>query len=61
MAVAGVNHYPIIDPAAVGLGINIFVEITLERQNDNTLRAFEKDLADDPWAGDKPDATLTGA
>ena len=24
------------------------------------LRAFEKDLGDDPWAGDQPDATLTG-
>jgi Lrp/AsnC family transcriptional regulator, leucine-responsive regulatory protein len=30
---------------AIGLGINIFVEITLERQNDDTLRAFEAALA----------------
>ncbi len=37
-----------IDPAAVGLGINIFVEIALERQNDDTLKAFEAALAKCP-------------
>lgn len=37
-----------IDAAAVGLGINIFVEITLDRQNDEALRAFEARLADCP-------------
>jgi DNA-binding Lrp family transcriptional regulator len=42
------GYRAIIDPAAVGLGINIFVEITLERQNDDTLRAFEKALAKCP-------------
>lgn len=34
-----------IDPHAIGLGITAFVEITLERQNDDTLRAFESGLA----------------
>ncbi|HZP20340.1 MAG TPA: Lrp/AsnC family transcriptional regulator [Bauldia sp.] len=35
-------------PAAIGLGITVFVEITLERQNDDTLRAFEAALAKCP-------------
>ena len=35
-------------PAELGLGINIFVEITLERQNDDTLKAFEAALAKCP-------------
>ncbi len=39
------GYRAMIDAAAVGLGINIFVEITLERQNDDTLRAFEAALA----------------
>ena len=39
------GYRAMIDPAAVGLGISIFVEITLERQNDDTLRAFEAGLA----------------
>ncbi len=34
-----------VDPAAAGLGITAFVEITLERQNDDALRAFEAALA----------------
>ncbi|MEJ0011941.1 MAG: Lrp/AsnC family transcriptional regulator [Bauldia sp.] len=42
------GYRAMIDPVAVGLGINIFVEITLERQNDDTLRAFEKGLAKCP-------------
>jgi DNA-binding Lrp family transcriptional regulator len=39
------GYRAILDAAAIGLGINIFVEITLERQNDDTLRAFETALA----------------
>lgn len=39
------GYRAIVDPVSVGLGINIFVEITLERQNDDTLRAFESGLA----------------
>ena len=42
------GYRAVLDPVAVGLGINIFVEITLERQNDDTLRAFEAGLADCP-------------
>jgi DNA-binding Lrp family transcriptional regulator len=42
------GYRAILDAAAVGLGIDIFVEITLDRQNDDTLRAFEKALARSP-------------
>jgi DNA-binding Lrp family transcriptional regulator len=36
------------DGAAIGLGITAFVEITLDRQNDDALRAFEHALAKCP-------------
>jgi DNA-binding Lrp family transcriptional regulator len=39
------GYRALIDPQALGLGITAFVEITLERQNDATLRAFEQALA----------------
>ena len=39
------GYRAIVDPASVGLGIDIFVEISLERQNDDALRAFEAGLA----------------
>mgnify|MGYP001544205158 CR=1 FL=1 len=42
------GYRAILDAAAVGLGIDIFVEITLDRQNDDALRAFEKALARSP-------------
>ena len=42
------GYRAMIDAAAVGLGINIFVEITLDKQNDDTLRAFERALAKSP-------------
>jgi DNA-binding Lrp family transcriptional regulator len=42
------GYRAIVDAAAIGLGINIFVEITLERQNDEALRAFETALATCP-------------
>lgn len=42
------GYRAMLDPAAVGLGIDIFVEISLERQNDDALRAFETALADCP-------------
>ena len=42
------GYRAMVDPAALGLGITIFVEITLERQNDDTLRAFETALAKCP-------------
>jgi Lrp/AsnC family leucine-responsive transcriptional regulator len=41
-------YHAILDPEAIGLGITAFVEITLERQNDDTLRAFEAALAHCP-------------
>jgi Lrp/AsnC family transcriptional regulator, leucine-responsive regulatory protein len=37
-----------LDAPALGLGITAFVEITLEKQNDDALRAFEAALADCP-------------
>ena len=42
------GYRAMIDAAAVGLGITVFVEITLERQNDDALRAFEAALAKSP-------------
>ena len=39
------GYRAIIHPHAIGFGITAFVEITLERQNDDTLRAFEGSLA----------------
>ena len=42
------GYRAMLDPAELGLGINIFVEITLERQNDDTLKAFETALAKCP-------------
>ncbi len=37
-----------IDAEAIGLGITAFVEITLDRQNDESLRTFERALAECP-------------
>jgi DNA-binding Lrp family transcriptional regulator len=42
------GYRALIDPHAIGLGITAFVEITLERQNDDTLRAFEAALRQCP-------------
>jgi len=42
------GYRAMINPTSIGLGINIFVEITLDRQNDDALRAFEAALADCP-------------
>jgi DNA-binding Lrp family transcriptional regulator len=42
------GYRAMLNASAIGLGINIFVEITLERQNDDTLRAFEAALASSP-------------
>lgn len=42
------GYRALIDQKALGLGINIFVEITLERQNDDALRAFETALSGCP-------------
>jgi DNA-binding Lrp family transcriptional regulator len=42
------GYRAMVDASAIGLGITVFVEITLERQNDDTLRAFEAALAKSP-------------
>ena len=42
------GYRAMIDAEAIGLGITAFVEITLDRQNDEALRAFERALADCP-------------
>lgn len=42
------GYRAMVNPAAVGLGITVFVEITLEKQNDDSLRAFETALATCP-------------
>ena len=42
------GYHAILDAEAINLGIIAFVEITLERQNDDTLRAFETALAECP-------------
>jgi len=42
------GYRALIDAHAVGLGITAFVEITLERQNDDTLRSFEAGLRECP-------------
>ena len=42
------GYRAVIDPESVGLGVKAFVEVTLERQNDETLHAFETELAKCP-------------
>jgi DNA-binding Lrp family transcriptional regulator len=42
------GYRAVVDAEAVGLGITAFVEIALDRQNDETLRAFERALAECP-------------
>lgn len=42
------GYRALLDPEAIGLGITVFVEITLERQNDEALRAFETAAARSP-------------
>jgi Lrp/AsnC family transcriptional regulator, leucine-responsive regulatory protein len=36
------RHVTLLNPAAVGLGVNIFVQIRLERQVDAALNTFER-------------------
>jgi DNA-binding Lrp family transcriptional regulator len=42
------GYRAIVDGAAIGLGITAIVEIALDRQNDDALRAFERALAQCP-------------
>src|SRR5580704_8204553 len=32
----------LLEPSAVGLGVSVFVQVTLEKQADRTLKIFEK-------------------
>jgi Lrp/AsnC family leucine-responsive transcriptional regulator len=42
------GYRAILDPVSIGLGITVFVEISLDRQNDDALRAFEAAAARSP-------------
>jgi Lrp/AsnC family leucine-responsive transcriptional regulator len=42
------GYRAILDPVAIGLGITVFVEVSLDRQNDEALRAFETAAARSP-------------
>ncbi|MFZ2061671.1 MAG: Lrp/AsnC family transcriptional regulator [Candidatus Binatus sp.] len=38
----------LVEPAAVGLGVSVFVQVTLEKQAANALRVFEKTVLQRP-------------
>lgn len=38
----------LLDPATVGLGMNVFVQVTLEKQTERTLQQFEKRIMEYP-------------
>jgi Lrp/AsnC family transcriptional regulator, leucine-responsive regulatory protein len=38
----------LLDPAALGLGMNVFVQVTLEKQTERTLQQFEKRILEYP-------------
>jgi Lrp/AsnC family leucine-responsive transcriptional regulator len=38
----------LLDPAAMGLGVSVFVQITLEKQSDRALKSFERALLERP-------------
>jgi|SRR5277367_961609 len=40
-----VRRVTLLDPAALGLGMNVFVQVSLEKQTERTLRTFEKAVA----------------
>ena len=42
------RYVALVDPAAVGLGTDVFVEITLTGQDEPTLDAFERAVSDRP-------------
>ncbi len=42
------RYVALLDPAAVGLGVNIFVQVRLERQTEKGLKAFEEAVAGRP-------------
>lgn len=38
----------LLDPGAMGLGVSVFVQITLEKQSDRALRSFERTVLERP-------------
>lgn len=38
----------LLDPAAVGLGMNVFIQVTLEKQTERTLQQFERKILEYP-------------
>jgi Lrp/AsnC family transcriptional regulator, leucine-responsive regulatory protein len=38
----------LLDPAPVGLGMNVFVQVTLDKQTERTLQIFEKKIFEYP-------------
>ncbi len=38
----------LLDPGAVGLGMNVFIQVTLEKQTERTLQQFEKRIMEYP-------------
>lgn len=41
-----INRYvTLLDPAAVGLGVSVFVQVRLERQVESSLKTFERAIA----------------
>lgn len=38
----------VVDPAALGLAVNVFVQVTLEKQNEAALRAFQARILQRP-------------
>jgi DNA-binding Lrp family transcriptional regulator len=38
----------LVEPTTVGLGVSVFVQITLEKQSDRALRTFEKAVLERP-------------
>lgn len=42
------RYVTLLDPASVGLGISVFIHITLERQTENELSVFERAMRENP-------------
>jgi Lrp/AsnC family leucine-responsive transcriptional regulator len=42
------NRVTLLDPTTVGLGMNVFIQVELEKQTERTLRTFEKAVMDSP-------------
>ncbi|MFP4896472.1 Lrp/AsnC family transcriptional regulator [Paraburkholderia sp. EG304] len=42
------QHVTLLDAGALGLRINVFIQVSLEQQVEDALRVFEKEIADRP-------------